>query len=181
MVAIEIYINGEKKCVAGTDGHVLNAMVNAMRQSHISVGGVTEKEGISHHADWLRESLQIGDEVRIRLIETDEVDPPQAERPFETQAEKDAEVRSRLLEIRSTLPPSPQEVESATIALFDGRMEQQNFVGAMHILAEFGEQNGVSATYWKELGMVAHRLTRHEECIKYVEKQKALTPKDETQ
>ena len=179
MIAIEVYINGEKKCVAGTNDGMFSAIVNVARYPHMSIGGMIEKEGISHYVSWPRESLQIGDEVRIRLIEADEVDPPQTETPYETQAEKDEDVRSRLLDVRAMLPSSPQESENATIALFEERMEQQNFAVAMHILSELGEQNRASASYWKELGEVAHRLTRYEESRKYREIERALTPKDE--
>ncbi|BCM91308.1 hypothetical protein IAD21_03178 [Abditibacteriota bacterium] len=179
MLAIEVWINGEKKCVAGTNDNGLTTIVNASQNPNVWVGGLVEKDGNSFHLRWLTESLEIGDEVRIHLIEADEVDAPLDEVRFETQAEKDEKARSLLREVQAMLSSSTQETEDATITLFEERLEQQNFVASMHILSELGEKNLMPASYWKDLGEVAFQLGRYEEGRKYREKERALTPQDE--
>ena len=180
MKALEVWLNGEKKCVAGTNDDVLNAIIDVMRYPHLHVGGMIERDGISYHVRWLSESLQIGDEVRICLTEIDEVDVPKTEKPSRTQTEKDENVCARLFDVRSKLPSPPQEDKSATIALFEEHMEQQNFVAAMHILAALGEKNAASAPYWRGLSWIAKQLGLHEEAKQYTARENALPPQDET-
>ncbi len=87
MIALEISINGKKVLTAGVeDWDLLHANIIAKRareqQEHdefdINVGGLpqqVEQEKLEH-IRWGRKKLQIGDEITIRLIDTDSVDAP---------------------------------------------------------------------------------------------------------
>lgn len=178
MWALEIYINDEKKCVAGANNAVLTAILNAMRTPTLRVGGLMDKDGESVHVDWLNELLQAGDEVRIRLIETTEVDPPTTEKRRETQAEKDAKVRAQLVKVRDLLS-SLRETETATLALFEERLAQGNFPASMHILAELGQDNK-NSSFWKELGHAAFLQGRYyEDADQYHARRRELEAADE--
>lgn len=180
MWALEIYINEEKKCVAGANNNVLNAILNAMRQPSLSVGGLMDIDGESVHVRWLdNEPLQAGDEVRIRLIETTEVDPPTTEHSCKTQAEKDAKTRAHLVEARDLLPASAPETGTATLVLFEERLTQENFPASMHILAELGQENEASASFWDVLGKAASSQARYEESRQYRAQRRALEAAEE--
>lgn len=179
MWALEIYINGEKKCVAGANNEVLSAIVNATVAPHLSVGGLMDKDGESVHVRWLREPLQEGDEVRIRLIETTEVDPPKSEERSKTQAERDAKVHAQLVKVRDLLPSSLRETETATLVLFEERLTQGNFPASMHILAELGQDNK-NSSFWKELGHAAFLQGRYyEDADQYHARRRALEAAEE--
>jgi hypothetical protein len=103
MIAFEVHRNNQKVCVAGVgDSGVLLAAVCWFAQSaetvervkaegsadaepfdlRLDVGGLrNDRPGDgSFDTKWVQDaSLQIGDEVRIRLIEATEVDPPTSE------------------------------------------------------------------------------------------------------
>ncbi len=81
MRAFEIYLNNKKLCVAGVgELGVLSAHVTWVGKSRsknltLYVGGLTspDKENVS----WIRERrLNIGDEVRIKIVEAHSVDEP---------------------------------------------------------------------------------------------------------
>lgn len=100
MIAVEVFINGNKVCTAGAeDLAVLTASITASGQlgtktvHHQSddppnlmgrVGGLTSRGERSEdvHCDWYTSySLEIGDTMEIRLVDTTEVDEPIGERP----------------------------------------------------------------------------------------------------
>ncbi len=179
MKALEIWINGERRCVAGTGDHVLNAIVNATLGFRLTVGGIIEKDGESFHVDWLGETFQIGDEVRVRFIETDEVDEPSKWKPRKTQAQKDDEVRTHLEWSRDSLPAPLVETATSSLLLLNERLAQNNFVAAMEILGELGKQNVVSVPFWDSLGRVASLLSRYESAATFRAQKSALEAQGE--
>lgn len=109
MIAFEIYRNGKKLCTAGAgDAAVLTAILswsapkgkrrsNRKRASrgvahdlNLHVGGlITVPPNASEHVRWLSTSLRVGDQVTMKLIETDSPDKPQRRSVYtEEQAER---------------------------------------------------------------------------------------------
>lgn len=82
MRAFEVYLNGERLCTAGIgDDGVLNAMVNHVKghghdEVFLRVGGLVSPT--KEHVNWKGLHLKAGDEVRVRITDSDEVDEPEA-------------------------------------------------------------------------------------------------------
>ena len=81
MRAFEVRRNGKRLCVAGIDGAcVLNAIVNHIARSngppdlHVLVGGLISASG--EHVIWRTTRLRVGDEITLKIVETDHVDKP---------------------------------------------------------------------------------------------------------
>ena len=79
MRAFEIYVNGERVCLAGvTDRSVLTTIIDYSGRDreplHLHVGGLLIPQ--EEHVRWQDRDLDVGDEIRVRIVETDEVDPP---------------------------------------------------------------------------------------------------------
>ena len=95
MKCFEVTINGEKVCTAGLgDDGVLTSIVSFVEISNASdeteesqvnnsenfklrVGGLMNREsGVTEHVEWLRQGLDVGDEIVIRIIEATVCDEP---------------------------------------------------------------------------------------------------------
>jgi hypothetical protein len=80
MRAFEVNLNGKRLCLAGIgDDGVLNAMVEhfvgkGWNYQTLLVGGLISPTG--EHVTWKRRRLKIGDEVRIKIVESVSVDRP---------------------------------------------------------------------------------------------------------
>ena len=81
MRALEVSVNGEKLCVAGIgDDGVLTTIVHwAARQDEegffLQVGGLISQT--KEHANWINQKpLRVGDNIRVKIIETDLADKP---------------------------------------------------------------------------------------------------------
>jgi hypothetical protein len=79
MRAFEVSGNGEKLCVAGIgDNGVLTTIVHwAARQDagFLQVGGLVSQT--KEHANWINQKrLSVGDNVQVKIIETDVADTP---------------------------------------------------------------------------------------------------------
>ena len=80
MTAFEIYLNREKLCVAGVgDGGVLSAIVDYVSRSaeerlELAVGGLVSAN--QDHLKWISQSLEMGDEITVKILKKTEVDPP---------------------------------------------------------------------------------------------------------
>jgi len=86
MKAFQVHLNGRKLCTAGFSEHdvVLSAIVdyvsgNGRDELALTVGGlISPKE---EYVRWVkRKKLRIGDEIRLRIIETQSADSPQERR-----------------------------------------------------------------------------------------------------
>jgi len=86
MKAFQVHLNGRKLCTAGFSDHdvVLSAIVdyvsgNGRDELALTVGGlISPKE---EYVRWVkRKKLRIGDEIRLRIIETQSADSPQERR-----------------------------------------------------------------------------------------------------
>ena len=92
MQAFEVHLNGKRLCKAGIDGDsVLSASVNALSRedSHdlfLQVGGlITASEDRLIWQGHL--ALTVGDEIALRIVETDAVDIP--EQRYRTNSKED--------------------------------------------------------------------------------------------
>ena len=80
MRAFEVHRNGKRLCVAGIDGDcVLNTIVdqivgNGRRELYLRVGGLIS--ATEEHVVWRNVRLKVGDEVKLRIVETGRVDSP---------------------------------------------------------------------------------------------------------
>jgi len=78
MRGMEVHLNGTALCTAGIGADaVLNAIVNVIGRDHgydmmLRVGGLENDEFLT----WSTHDLRIGDEIRIRIVETDAIDSP---------------------------------------------------------------------------------------------------------
>ncbi len=80
-LAYEIRVNDGDPVVAGsTELDVLSAMLTHVRERggcDLSVAGLVVKDDSEHeHVRWLSSPLTFGDTVTIRVIESDDCDPP---------------------------------------------------------------------------------------------------------
>jgi len=80
MRAFQVHINGKKVCVAGIgqDG-VLTSIVNWVAKKgegdlFVTVGGLISPAG--DHVTWVRQDLQVGDEILLRVVEAKTSDVP---------------------------------------------------------------------------------------------------------
>src|SRR4051812_6619325 len=92
MLCFEVTINGKKMCTAGVEDYGVlstifswyknpppanmeNTNDSQMNEPHLSVGGFVKDT----HVECLSGVLEIGDEVTIRIIESDQADEPRNE------------------------------------------------------------------------------------------------------
>lgn len=88
MIAFEIYVNGEKCVTAGVgDIGVLNAIVawgsesTALKgKTKLRVGG--SKNNSSSVEWWIKNSLEVGDIVEIKVVESNTVDKPNYQKEY---------------------------------------------------------------------------------------------------
>src|SRR5262249_7253225 len=86
MLALEVYINGKRRCLAGiADDGVVSAILSWVGRGRsergvpqedltLRVGGLDSMRG--EHLDWLKQDLAAGDEVKIRVVDVRKVDRP---------------------------------------------------------------------------------------------------------
>jgi hypothetical protein len=98
MRAFEIYINGERLCLAGvSNAGICTAIVEYLggdeEQLHLDVAGllIPDQEFLT----WQEKNLSVGDDVRIRILESDDVDAPAKRSP--TNPKQDIQTQKRYL------------------------------------------------------------------------------------
>ena len=111
MLAFEITINGEPLVVAGAeDWALLHADIMAHRAGEgqekdkyeINVGGLPQQndKGTLEHIRWGHTKLRLGDQVTIRLIETDTADPPLRRFRSDKEAHEETFTDEEILEMQ---------------------------------------------------------------------------------
>lgn len=89
MRAFEVYLNHRRLCTAGIGDHgVLNSMVdhrkgNDLDELFLRVGGLISPT--QEVVKWSELKLKAGDEVCIRIVDSDVVDQPQERSPVEPE------------------------------------------------------------------------------------------------
>lgn len=83
MRAFEVYVNNERLCLAGVnDQSVLTAIIDYVgkvgkkndERLHLHVGGLVIPQ--EEHVRWRERELAVGDEIRVRILDSDKVDTP---------------------------------------------------------------------------------------------------------
>src|SRR5260370_14836191 len=101
MRAFEVFLNGERFCLAGIAGRcVLTVIIDHVKGKidpvddvDLHVGGLISDT--DEHVNWGRTQLSTGDEVRVRIIESDSADEPI--RRLTRDSEEDLEQRKALV------------------------------------------------------------------------------------
>lgn len=87
MISFEIHLNGEKKCIAGFSGDgVLTVFLTCSRTSYYPKGVIHEETRLdvtgldsehNKHVKWLQQrELRAGDEVVLRIVDSQNIDAP---------------------------------------------------------------------------------------------------------
>ena len=105
MRSFNVTLNGKKLCLAGVgERGVLSANISWVggdrgEDLHINVGGLANEE----HIDWVNQKrLQVGDEIRVKIVESGSADEPARRRrnhPAETLKAKKRYVRMMAKEL----------------------------------------------------------------------------------
>ena len=92
MLAFEVFVNGKSICTAGVGEYgVMSSILSLVkkkrrrRQMWLEVGGIPADgaDGDKVHVGWIgKRPVKIGDEIRIKVIEKGEVDPPKYKHRF---------------------------------------------------------------------------------------------------
>jgi hypothetical protein len=114
MKAFSVLVNGQKVATIGIgDSGVLSAIVNWVPnrppeiggEFSLSLGGLAHRVGASgEHLRWQAPSLGVGDEVTIRLVEVEQVDPP-AHREESSPASPELLAQAGIAELLEDMPP----------------------------------------------------------------------------
>jgi|ERR1700756_3504600 len=97
MRAFKVYLNRKRLCVAGVgDDGVLNTMVdyavgNGRNELYLRVGGLISPS--QEHVLWRNQKLKTGDEVRVKIIESDSTDRPKEQHRRDSKQELRAQKR----------------------------------------------------------------------------------------
>ena len=87
MIAYQVSLNGKPVATAGLSHGVISAIANwVFIPSDVAVDPATDwgasfsLAGLDHttskHLHWFRANLRVGDEITLRLVDVDAVDPP---------------------------------------------------------------------------------------------------------
>lgn len=93
MKAFDVRLNGKQLCIAGIGGDgSLNTMIDytvgqSGQRLSLRVGGLAAD--VDEFVTWSVMSLNVGDEITLRIIEVDSVDPPR------TRIRRDAKPNER--------------------------------------------------------------------------------------
>lgn len=80
MLGFKITINGEKEISVASD-NLVHIMMNAGHgYDIICIDGIDSK---SYHLRWYKRKLRLGDKIKIRVTEIDEIDPLLERNPFD--------------------------------------------------------------------------------------------------
>lgn len=79
MIAFEVFVNGQRICVAGTEIVTSVGVDWTQRtpdQVRFNVSGIHAGEQGEGHVEWPVPNIGVGDEIIIRVLSTDAIDPP---------------------------------------------------------------------------------------------------------
>lgn len=92
MRAFKVYLNGKKLCLAGVGiNGVLTTTITYVRsrkrrETQAYVGGLILPQ--DEHVMWKQSSLRTGDELRVKIVETEAVDKPSKRFPRDHTADE---------------------------------------------------------------------------------------------
>jgi hypothetical protein len=90
MICYEVWVNGERACVAGAKKmkslHASLIFPKQTSQALFMVGAETEPtESLKESANWIGRELNINDEIKIKIIESETPDKPESIKSFGTK------------------------------------------------------------------------------------------------
>jgi hypothetical protein len=117
MRAFEVHLNGKRLCLAGVgqDG-VLTAIVGYVKlgggrgQTSISVGGLINPA--HDYVNWTNRGLKLGDELRLKITDTEKVDRPKSRQrhdPRQELAQKKRHTRKMVRELGWQIIAKPRK------------------------------------------------------------------------
>jgi hypothetical protein len=100
MIAYQICVNGKRVATAGLRQGVVSAIANWVfipsdlskdpdKDWHASFSLAALDDVTSEHLKWCRHDFRIGDEISIKLVETDQIDEPTEREPRKEKASND--------------------------------------------------------------------------------------------
>jgi hypothetical protein len=98
MYAFEVFVNGKRICVAGigTNGvlsvNITHLPFRRRKETRLYVGGLNTPA--NEHVRWKQPMLRVGDEVRVKVIETETVDKPSKRFPRDPEFDDKMEKRN---------------------------------------------------------------------------------------
>ena len=114
MRVFEVFLNGERLCVAGFDGdgvliaYLSSARIKGSDDLDLDVGGLVSTT--REHLKWARVGLNLGDEVRVRILESVSADEPEERKREEPERELERQrnyVREMAKKLGWTLTEGP--------------------------------------------------------------------------
>ena len=99
MIALAVYLNGKKLCVAGVDDDgVLSAIVDCVShsgkaESKFTLAGLISSK--KEHVMWINRGLQVSDEVNVRVVSVSRVNRPK--KRYRPDPTKELEYQKRYL------------------------------------------------------------------------------------
>jgi hypothetical protein len=78
MIAFEVSVNGKKICTAGAECVLdvgMDWVAHHPNRIGFHAGGISNQRGVDHHCEWPLPSVVVGDEITIRIVETDSPTP----------------------------------------------------------------------------------------------------------
>jgi hypothetical protein len=115
----EVFLNGERLCVAGIDGdgvliaYLSSARIKGSDDLDLDVGGLVSTT--REHLKWARVGLNLGDEVRVRILESVSADEPEERKREEPERELERQrnyVREMAKKLGWTLTEGPNSGRS---------------------------------------------------------------------
>jgi hypothetical protein len=93
MLCYEVWVNGERVCVAGAEGMSgMQALLARPGDGNAALflvsGDTVPSKTLRETYEWLGRELHANDEVRIRLVESDSPDRPESVKSFGTKKEE---------------------------------------------------------------------------------------------
>jgi hypothetical protein len=82
VIALDISVNGRRACIAGGTNGSFGAMISRIEdgsdalQFHVTGSGEMKKDGTADYVQWNVPPIKVGDEITIRIVETDSSDSP---------------------------------------------------------------------------------------------------------
>ena len=182
MIAFEVWLNGEKLCLAGLDdeGTLFHSLIYSRhknrgraqakdRELHLRVSGLVNEE----HIYWCDPMLtvEVGDELAVKIVEVESADEPAHRHRSESREERDEKVRGELSATRALLPSPLIEGDwMANLPDYDKMARADELHMCVKILANLGELNACAPEFWKALSSVAAHLQMYRHAMSYREK-----------
>jgi len=94
MRVFEVFRNDERLCTAGIQGDcVLTAIVDSVRgegrdECTLTVGGLVD--ATEEHLVWTKFDLKVGDEIHVRVLESDAADEPKTRKRHDPDKDLEA-------------------------------------------------------------------------------------------